>query len=444
MSSIGGTANSSHDMRDQSIPGGSHSTPDAEFLQELVPSPTAAAPETQTGGLSFTDEAVSILTTNSILARSLLGRTQLKHKDSASLRRKREFIPDEKKDEGYWDKRKKNNEAAKRSREKRRVNDMVLENRVIALLEENARLKAELLALKFRFGLVKDPCETTILPIATTIAPAPPPPAPAAARFHPGAPMHSGYLPRTESTYAGQAPSASQPYLHGYGGRGLNSSRETPSFSEDSGFSTPGSSSVGSPVFFDDRLSEHGKFSPRGAEEPGYEAHSCPAGGEAEALAGSGHYPGEASRVGRLDCGEGMKSLPHKLRFKTPSSPEGAEAVGADSRRSPVQPIGGRDLAREPMRGSFLLGGNSPLENGGGGGLVQPSWRYQPGEDPKSGRMREDPQYCAPPGGYPSATPQDSTFHLENTALKSQLTSLREEVAQLKKLFSQQLLSKVA
>ncbi|KAK7913554.1 hypothetical protein WMY93_013765 [Mugilogobius chulae] len=89
---------------------------------------------------------------------------------SNSARRKREFIPDEKKDDGYWDKRRKNNEAAKRSREKRRANDMVLERRVLGLLEENARLRAELLALKFRFGLVKDPSEVNILPLTTALS----------------------------------------------------------------------------------------------------------------------------------------------------------------------------------------------------------------------------------------------------------------------------------
>ncbi|CAB1433880.1 unnamed protein product [Pleuronectes platessa] len=71
-----------------------------------------------------------------------------------SCRRKREFISDEKKDASYWEKRRKNNEAAKRSREKRRLNDMVLENRVIALNEENVRLKTELLQLKLRFGII--------------------------------------------------------------------------------------------------------------------------------------------------------------------------------------------------------------------------------------------------------------------------------------------------
>ncbi|KAL6103445.1 uncharacterized protein ACO6RY_02845 [Pungitius sinensis] len=77
-----------------------------------------------------------------------------KPKPGMSCRRKREFISDEKKDACYWEKRRKNNEAAKRSREKRRLNDMVLENRVMALNDENVRLKTELLQLKLRFGLI--------------------------------------------------------------------------------------------------------------------------------------------------------------------------------------------------------------------------------------------------------------------------------------------------
>ncbi|XP_059399002.1 nuclear factor interleukin-3-regulated protein-like [Carassius carassius] len=73
---------------------------------------------------------------------------------SLGLRRKREFIPDDKKDESYWEKRRKNNEAAKRSREKRRVSDYVMETRLVSLSEENARLRAELLGLKLRYGLL--------------------------------------------------------------------------------------------------------------------------------------------------------------------------------------------------------------------------------------------------------------------------------------------------
>lgn len=82
------------------------------------------------------------------------GRALSKSKANMTCRRKREFISDEKKDASYWEKRRKNNEAAKRSREKRRLNDMVLENRVMALNDENVRLKTELLQLKLRFGLI--------------------------------------------------------------------------------------------------------------------------------------------------------------------------------------------------------------------------------------------------------------------------------------------------
>ncbi|KAF3691048.1 Nuclear factor interleukin-3-regulated protein E4 promoter-binding protein 4 [Channa argus] len=69
-------------------------------------------------------------------------------------RRRREFIPEEQKDALYWEKRRKNNEAAKRSREKRRMYDYVLETHLLALKEENARLSAELMAIKLHFGLV--------------------------------------------------------------------------------------------------------------------------------------------------------------------------------------------------------------------------------------------------------------------------------------------------
>ena len=68
-------------------------------------------------------------------------------------RKQREFIPDSRKDETYWDRRRKNNEAAKRSREKRRISDLLLETRVLELTRENALLHAELYAIKEEFGL---------------------------------------------------------------------------------------------------------------------------------------------------------------------------------------------------------------------------------------------------------------------------------------------------
>lgn len=75
-------------------------------------------------------------------------------------RRKREMIPADKKDATYWDKRRKNNEAAKRSREKRRFNDLVLEGQLLALSEENAQLRTRMLNLHYHTSLNIDKSET--------------------------------------------------------------------------------------------------------------------------------------------------------------------------------------------------------------------------------------------------------------------------------------------
>ncbi|XP_072255601.1 uncharacterized protein [Pyxicephalus adspersus] len=90
----------------------------------------------------------------SILEQNSRGRVSGSPIGSGTGRRKREFISDEKKDASYWEKRRKNNEAAKRSREKRRYHDLVLEGRVAALDEENGRLRNELFQLKLRYGLI--------------------------------------------------------------------------------------------------------------------------------------------------------------------------------------------------------------------------------------------------------------------------------------------------
>ncbi|XP_076020443.1 nuclear factor interleukin-3-regulated protein [Genypterus blacodes] len=104
--------------------------------------------------------------------RELIG-CGMPYKAKTANRRKREFIPDEKKDNQYWERRRKNNEAAKRSREKRRINDVVLENKLMALGEENTSLKTELLSLKLKFGLVSSAAyakEVQKLSSATTAA----------------------------------------------------------------------------------------------------------------------------------------------------------------------------------------------------------------------------------------------------------------------------------
>ncbi|KAJ7993025.1 hypothetical protein DPEC_G00268160 [Dallia pectoralis] len=91
---------------------------------------------------------------------------------SPKTRRKREMTPAEKKDANYWDKRCKNNEAAKRSREKRRVNDLMLEGQLLALSEENTLLRAEVLSLQYTIGLGKEsgqPTRPSHFPITPTL-----------------------------------------------------------------------------------------------------------------------------------------------------------------------------------------------------------------------------------------------------------------------------------
>ncbi|XP_063738801.1 uncharacterized protein LOC134864004 isoform X2 [Eleginops maclovinus] len=338
---------------------------------------------------SFTEEAVSILTSRGgQLAQTLLGHTfPFQHKESLantearagsscdednvnSARRKREFISDDKKDDGYWDKRKKNNEAAKRSREKRRTNDMVLERRVLGLLEENAHLRAEVLALKFRFGLVKDPSDVSILPLSAPL------------HSHPTPSATNRYQPHTDgSSYPKHTHHVlSQPPHQGpiYAQRGAGPLSHQ-SVSEESNVSTSCSSNMGSPVFFDESPNEHLGPSPREVvkEQQGYDSHT---------------FPLEVNKhqyVNRQDSHEGLRSLPHKLRFKGPSCCND-------------------------------------------GGDISPS---------------SDTRHNGPPVAtvWPNIQSTRHTKHsTEDFSLRSQISCLSQEVAQLKMLFSQQLLSKIA
>lgn len=75
------------------------------------------------------------------------------HGDLFPQRKRREFTPDFKKDQSYWERRRRNNEAAKRSREKRRLNDMILETKVMELSKDNAFLRAQLTAIFERYGI---------------------------------------------------------------------------------------------------------------------------------------------------------------------------------------------------------------------------------------------------------------------------------------------------
>lgn len=116
-------------------------------------------------------------------------------------RRQREFIPEHKKDEKYWERRRKNNEAAKRSREKRRLNDVAMEGKIVELTQDNAKLERELMDLKKRFGLLP-PDDMSHTPIPTEPPSQPPllspsshPPAGPVPRLLPGPP--NPFLPQS-------------------------------------------------------------------------------------------------------------------------------------------------------------------------------------------------------------------------------------------------------
>lgn len=264
-------------MRDQSVT----LTEQRVMYPEGVPDPVS-----QDDAISFTEETVS----SSMLAgsflihpRGLRRRESSETVSSITLRRKRDSIPAENKDEGYWEKRKKNNEAAKRSREKRRISDMVVENKVLALIEDNARLKAEILALKFRFGLIKDPTDS-----------------PAQICSHGS---YNQTFPAVPCYCTNTNPQPTHEHL-------LSISQQNYELF------IPGGSSIGSPGLSDDAVGEHIRGPYRGDEHPG--------------------------RIAEVDANSGwqennMKGLPHKLRFKTPSRIEGAEVENLSSSQSTAE-----------------------------------------------------------------------------------------------------------
>lgn len=102
---------------------------------------------------------------NSFSTSSSCSSPDIQRKEYALLnktrRKKRTFIPDEKKDPVYWSQRSKNNLSAKRSRAKRRMNDLVLETKLTQLNNENQVLKAKIDMLARKFGHLTNSEEET-------------------------------------------------------------------------------------------------------------------------------------------------------------------------------------------------------------------------------------------------------------------------------------------
>ncbi|KAJ8363280.1 hypothetical protein SKAU_G00121110 [Synaphobranchus kaupii] len=68
---------------------------------------------------------------------------------------KKVFVPEEQKDEKYWQRRKKNNVAAKRSRDARRLKENQITVRAAFLQRENSALRQEVAELRRDFGRCK-------------------------------------------------------------------------------------------------------------------------------------------------------------------------------------------------------------------------------------------------------------------------------------------------
>ncbi|KAG7274167.1 hypothetical protein CRUP_013701 [Coryphaenoides rupestris] len=77
-------------------------------------------------------------------------------------RRKQQMTPAAEKDAPYWERRQKNNKAARRSREKRRLHDRMMKGELVALSDENAQLRAEMLALQYHLGLARGPGKASV------------------------------------------------------------------------------------------------------------------------------------------------------------------------------------------------------------------------------------------------------------------------------------------
>lgn len=371
-------------MTGQSIAGVTREGPEPSLL---VVDGLATSPLGETS--FFTDDTIPILTSTHQLAQTLLNRTlALKNKEnpatstegkagsscdedgsSSAARRKREFIDEEKKDESYWDKRRKNNEAAKRSREKRRANDKVLEQRVLGLLEENARLRAELLAFKFRFGLVKDTSELVAPSSHLRCHQV----ASATHYYHtdPHTPHYNPvYCARTVRTLSSQG------------------------LSKDPNLLAVCSPNASGP------LCKHNRPSPRhqALEQQQQKQEHNPNMWPLDVT--EQHY------TNRPEPSEGLKSLPHKLRFK---SPVGCGDSGDVSPNS---------------YGSALAAPWSH-EEAGCGLVLQHQSAYAVRSNPLAPQNQREGSCLAEDGN-----------------LRSQMSTLSQEVAQLKKLLSQQLLCK--
>ena len=103
-------------------------------------STTCTTPTSPTGGADPTS------TTNAAAAPAPAGSGDTS--STTPSRKRGRSLPDEQKDQAYWERRRKNNEAAKRSRDSRRAKEDEIAIRAAFLEQENLKLRVEVAALK--------------------------------------------------------------------------------------------------------------------------------------------------------------------------------------------------------------------------------------------------------------------------------------------------------
>ncbi|KAH9494677.1 hypothetical protein Btru_020186 [Bulinus truncatus] len=84
------------------------------------------------------------------------GEDQEESNSKNAHRRAKRVIPETEKDDKYWEKRKRNNLAAKRSRENKRLVENDTRQKVSYLEEQNALLRKEITIIKARYGIPMD------------------------------------------------------------------------------------------------------------------------------------------------------------------------------------------------------------------------------------------------------------------------------------------------
>lgn len=86
--------------------------------------------------------------TTSTPATSPISGPPTQSQNGSSARKRPRTLPDSQKDEAYWERRRKNNDAAKRSRDARRAKEDEIAIRAAFLEQENLKLRVEVAALK--------------------------------------------------------------------------------------------------------------------------------------------------------------------------------------------------------------------------------------------------------------------------------------------------------